>query len=403
MSKIGRRKFLKDLTAGTLAVTVAPALVSAQTKPSSKGIQKGQMNYRRLGRTDMQVSEISLGGSPLPDWAILLQVIERGVNYIDTSFAYNRGNSERTIGKLFKEVGRDKVQVATKFRKNMDEDAIIKSVEDSLSRLQTDYIDVLLIHGVSEVDHVTDERTLSAFEKMKKAGKFRYKGLSCHANHQNVIKKAIECGHYDVVDMGYNVFDIEDKQEEIEVYEDYLESCGIKHLLSLANAKDVGVVAIKTLKIGGRRQNLDKYKTGNTTIYQAMLKWALENPHVSTVVIEMLNFQQMEEDLGVAGKSLSAKERKNLFHFVAETSQDYCHTCTLCQRNCPAGIQTTSILRYLAYYEAYGKKLRAKQSYSRLKPSQTAVFCQDCGTCESVCPYGVSIRQRIRDANALLA
>lgn len=403
MNKIGRRKFLKDLTAGTLAATITPALVSSQTDPSSKGIQKGQMNYRRLGRTDMQVSEISLGGSPLPDWAILLQIIERGVNYIDTSFAYNRGNSERTIGKLFKEIGRDKVQVATKFRKNMDENAIIKSVEGSLSRLQTDYIDVLLIHGVSEVDHVTDERTLSAFEKMKQAGKFRYKGLSCHANQQNVIKKAIECGHYDVVDLAYNVFDIEDKQEEIEVYEDYLESCGIKHLLSLANAKDVGVVAIKTLKIGGRRQNLDKYKTGNTTTYQAMLKWALENPHVSTVVIEMLNFKEMEEDLGVVGKPLSAKERKNLFLFVAETSQDYCHMCSLCQRNCPAGIKTTSILRYLAYYEAYDKKLRAKQAYSRLKPSQTAVFCQDCGRCESVCPYGVSIRQRIRDANALLA
>lgn len=404
MSKIGRRKFLKDLTAGTLAATLAPALAASPKNPSSKPIQKGQMIYRRLGRTNMLVSEISLGGSPVPDWSVLLQIIERGVNYIDTSNSYMNGNSERTIGKLFKEIGRDKVQVGTKFhlRRNWNEQSILRTVEGSLRRLGTDTIDVLLVHGVSDENYLTDERVLTAFEKMKQDGKFRFKGVSCHANHQNVIKKAVECGHYDMVQLGYNVFDIEDKQEDIEVYEDYLEACGVKHLLSLANANDVGVIAMKTLKIGGRRQNLDKYKTENSTIYQSMLKWALENPHVSSVVIEMLNFQEMEEDLSVVGKPLTKTERKNLFRFVAENSQDYCHMCSRCQRNCPSGVQTTSILRYLAYHEAYDKKMRAKQAYSRLQPPQTALSCQDCGHCEANCPYGVSVRQRIRDAHKLL-
>lgn len=405
MSKIGRRKFLKDFTAGTLTATIAPALISPQTIPNQKRIQKGQMIYRRLGKTDMYVSEISLGGSPVPDWAVMLQIIERGVNYIDTSHSYMNGNSERMIGRLFKEIGRDKVQIGTKFhlRKNWNEKSILRTVEGSLRRLQTDYIDVLLIHGVSDENHLTDERVLSAFTKMKQAGKFRYKGLSCHANHQNVVKKAVECGHYDMVQLGYNVFDIEDNQEEIEVYEDYLEACGVKRLLSLANSKNVGVIAMKTLKIGGRRQNLDRYKTGDTTIYQAMLKWALENPHVSSVVIEMLNFQELEEDLSVVGKSLSKAERNNLFRFVAENSQNYCHMCSLCQRSCPAGIRTTAILRYLAYHEAYLKIEKAKQAYSHLPPTQTAVSCQDCGHCEKICPYDVSVRERIRDAHTLLA
>lgn len=405
MSKIGRRKFLKDFTAGTLTATMAPAITFSQTPPKTKTVQKGQMIYRRLGRTDMYVSEISLGGSPVPDWAILLQIIERGVNYLDTSHSYMNGNSERTIGKLFKEIGRDKVQVGTKFHlgTNWNEQTILRTVEGSLRRLGTDTIDVLLVHGISDENHLTDERVLSAFEKMKQDGKFRFKGVSCHANHQNVIKRAVECGHYDMVQLGYNVFDIEDKQEEIEVYEDYLEACGVKHLLSQAAAKDVGVIAMKTLKIGGRRQNLEKYQINGTTIYQSMLKWALENPYVSSVVIEMLNYQEMEEDLSVVGVPLSKAERKNLFRFVAENSRDYCHMCSRCQRNCPSGIQTTSIQRYLAYHEAYDKKTRAAQAYSRLQPRQTVLSCQDCGRCETNCPYGVAVRQRIQDAHKLLA
>jgi predicted aldo/keto reductase-like oxidoreductase len=315
------------------------------------------------------------------------------------------GNSERMVGRLFQQFGRDKVYVGTKFhlRRNWNEKSIIRSVEGSLRRLQSDYIDVLLIHGASDENLLEDERVLTAFEKMKQSGKFRFKGLSCHTNHHNVIKKAVECGHYDMLQLGYNVFDIDDNQKEIEVYGDYLGASGIRRLISWAYAKDMGVIAMKTLKVGGRRQNLDKYKTGTTSIYQAMLKWALDNPHVSSAVIEMLNHQEMEEDLSVIGQTLSKIERKNLYRFVAENSKDYCHMCSLCQTNCPAGVKTTSILHCLAYHEAYNKKNRAKRAYSRLKPGQTAAACRDCSTCERTCPYGVAVKTRIRRAHYLLA
>ena len=98
------------------------------------------------------------------------------------------------------------------------------------------------------------------------------RGLSCHQNHHQVVKKAIECGYYDMVQVGYNVFDIQEKQTEIEVYEDYSGASGLRSLIALAKAKDIGVIAMKTLKVGGKRQNLEKYKTGTTSILQAMLK-----------------------------------------------------------------------------------------------------------------------------------
>jgi len=363
------------------------------------------MFYRRLGRTNLLISEISLGGSPLPEMPILHQAIERGVNYIDTSYSYSNGNSERQIGQLFKEIGRDKVYVGTKFhlRRNWSEESIMKSVDRSLGRLKTDYLDVLLIHGADNEKHLTDERVLGAFEKLKKQGKYRFRGLSCHSNHHKVVKEALDCGFYDMVQLGYNVFDIQETEEDIETYDDYLGQSGIRHLLALAKSKDVGIIAMKTLKVGGKRQNLEKYKTGTTTIYQAMLKWALENKNLTSAIIEMLTFEQLEEDLGVIGEPLSERERRTLYRYVAENSRDYCHMCGLCQANCPSLIKTTSILRYLAYYENYEKINLAKQAYSRLKPAQTASSCQNCGECEGICPYEVSIRKKIREANIILS
>jgi len=279
-----RRNFIKNMLWGSLiaSLTLPQKLIPLTTK-SSQPRKKGEMYYRRLGRTNLFISEISLGSSPLPPWAVLREAINRGVNYIDTSESYENGNSERKIGRLFKEIGRDKVYVGTKFhlRKNWSEQTIIRAVDQSLQRLQTDYIDVLLIHGADDPDKLTDDRVMAAFERLKKEGKYRFRGLSCHQNHHQVVKKAVECGYYDMVQLGYNVFDIQEIQSEVEVYDDYLGESGIRGLLALAKAEDVGVIAMKTLKVGGKRQNLEKYNTGTTSIFQAMLKWVLADKNVS--------------------------------------------------------------------------------------------------------------------------
>lgn len=401
--KESRRIFLKNILCGTLSIPLATRQLVREKKKRDR-IKKGQMFYRRLGRTGLFISEISLGGSPLPSWAVLLDAINRGVNYIDTSESYQNGNCERQIGQLFKEIGRDKVYVGTKFhlRGKWNEKSIINAVNQSLGRLQTDYIDVLLIHGANSEEQLTDESVLAAFEKLKKEGKYRFRGLSCHKNHHQVVKKAVECGYYDMIQLGYNIFDIQEPKGEIEIYDDYLGTSGIRRLLALAKSKDVGVIAMKTLKVGGKRQNLEKYETGTTSIFQAMLKWVLENKNVSSAVTEMLTFNQLEEDLAVVGQSLSQKERKSLYRYVLENSKDYCHLCGLCESHCPRRIKTTSILHCLTYYESYRKVSLARKVYSRLNPAQIAVSCQNCGECEKVCPYGVSIRKRIKEAHETL-
>lgn len=399
-----RRAFLKKFFYGTLSASVSACQTAVPIEKRKDRLKKNQMFYRRLGRTNLYISEISLGGSPLPDWAIFRETIDRGVNYIDTSESYQNGNSERQIGRLFKAVGRDKVYVGTKFhlRGNWDKEYIIDRVHKSLQRLDTDYLDVLLIHGASNEKDLTDERLIAALEQLKEEGKYRFRGLSCHSNHHKVVKRAVECGYYDMVQLGYNVFDIQETEGKTEVYNDYLGASGIRRLIALAKENDVGTIAMKTLKVGAKRQNLEAYRTKSTSLFQAMLKWVLENKSVSSVVTEMLTFEQMEEDLSVVGQSLAREERRALYRHVLENGKDYCHQCWVCEANCPSRIKTTSILHCLIYLESYGKWNLARGRYSRLKPNETALFCNDCGICERVCPYGVSVQKKIKEAQIKL-
>ena len=400
-----RRTFLKTMAAGALASRSALAGVLGAGPKAPDRVERNGMAYRRLGRTGLMVSEISLGSSPLPDPDLLRTTIDRGVNYIDTSHNYENGNAERQIGRLLRDVGRDKVFVATKFHVEPRDTAesIAASVHGSLRRLAVETIDVLMIHGAEEAGVLVDGRVLEAYDRLKREGAYRFRGLSCHANQIEVVRKAVDCGHYDMVQVGYNVFDIQEPAREVETYPDYLGTSGIRGLIELAHSRGVGVVAMKTLKVGGRRQDLTKYRTGAASLYQAMLKWVLDDARVTTALTEILNRREMEEDLGAAGAKLTPPERTTLARYVRENGADYCHGCARCRRACPAGVATTAILRALAYAESYGKPGRARDVYASLESGEKAAACRDCGACEGACPFGVGVRRRVREAGRLLA
>lgn len=373
-------------------------------RSDAENSSKDGMNYRRLGRTGFKISEISLGGSPVPDWALMQQLAERGVNYIDSSHTYQNGNSERMIGRLLKKMGRDRIHVGTKFhvRGNWDRDGIIKSVDGSLKRLGTDYIDVLLIHGPDSPDQLTDERVLEAFERMKKDGKFRFKGFSCHGNHAALVETAVASDQYDVIQMAYNVFDVEGTANPEAKMTDYLGQSGLRRLIRLARSKDIGIIAMKTLKSGTKFQDLGAYIEG-FSLYQAMIRWVLDNPNVSSVITEILNFEQMEEDLAAVRQPLSRQERSLLLRHVAENSGDYCHSCGSCRNECPSNIPVPDILRFSSYFEIYGKREMARRAYSRLSSRERADACRDCAACERSCPWGLPVREKLRRSHNLLA
>ena len=151
------------------------------------------MEYRRLGRTGVQVSPLCLGAMMFGDWGntdeadcvrIIHRALDAGVNFIDTADVYSRGGSETIVGKAL--AGRrDEVVLATKFHGVMGDDPnqrgnsrrwIVRAVEDSLRRLNTDWIDLYQVHRPEAGTDVGE--TLSALTDLVRAGKVRYIGTS---------------------------------------------------------------------------------------------------------------------------------------------------------------------------------------------------------------------------------
>lgn len=364
----------------------------------------GQMEYRRLGRTNMKISEISLGGSPVPPEVIFRQAIERGVNYVDTSSSYMGGNSERTIGKLLKEYP-GKLYVATKIhagRKGYESiETLEKEFEGSLKRLNVDCVDILMVHGARTPDILANDDVLNLFEKFKKQGKIRFKGVSCHHDPVEVLSAAVKSGNYDMVTIAYSAFSGSLVRED-GVYPDYLQKSGIEQLINLAKKHDVGVIAMKTMA-GGNRQDLSKYRKKGLSLPQAKLKWVLENKYVASALSELLTFDILEENLAACGAPLTAGERMALMEHVTSFSSRYCRMCGQCLKACPLGIAVPDILRYALYCTEHGKTTLAKNKYKRLPVESRYDHCDLCGRCLKACPHRLPIIPMLQSAHQLLA
>jgi len=146
------------------------------------------MNYRHLGKSGLEVSEIGLGANSFgmpgrrdrPESAAIIHAaIDNGINFIDTSNVYATGLSEEYIGQALKD-RRDEMLIGTKFGSMRRQgpnnfggsrDFVMRSVEESLQRLQTDYIDVYMIHRPDP--RMPIEETLRALDDLIRSGKIR--------------------------------------------------------------------------------------------------------------------------------------------------------------------------------------------------------------------------------------
>ena len=150
------------------------------------------MDYRYLGRTGLKVSELCLGAMTFgreteedDSYALMDRFAEAGGNFIDTANVYSRGGSETIVGRWLKEKRREDYVIATKVRwpmgdapndQGLSRKHILAAVDASLSRLQTDYIDLYQIHGWDP--GAAMEETLGTLHKLVGSGKVRYIGAS---------------------------------------------------------------------------------------------------------------------------------------------------------------------------------------------------------------------------------
>jgi aryl-alcohol dehydrogenase-like predicted oxidoreductase len=350
--------------------------------------------YRRLGRTGAMVSDISLGSARITNVDVARLALDRGVNYFDTAPDYARHGSEEILGQAMRG-RRDQVFVATKFctadghlPPETPVARIVEAVEGSLRRLQTDHVDLVHIHSCDRVERLLAPTFHEAFDRLKAAGKARFLGVSSHTpNLSEVAHAALESGRFDVLMLAYHFgmgWDLDD-------------------ILTRAAERDVGVVAMKTLK-GAKHRNLADFRDDATSYTQAAFRWVLSNPRVSCLVVSFSEPQQVDEYLYASGTELAADDHRVLARYDALASDTYCRPhCGACLDACPERLPIHDVLRYRMYFEDYGMEKEAMRKYARLD-GHDASRCAGCpAPCADTCPYGLRIQERMIGAHERLA
>ena len=284
--QIGRREFLKvsALAAALAALGPAPATVE----------KRNGMPYRTLGKTGERVSLLCVGGyhigvkdlSEAESVRLQRTAIDEGVNFLDNAYIYHKGRSENLMGKAMRDGYRDKVFLMTKhYAKERDAVSAKKQLEESLTRLQTDVIDLWQVHQIHEAGHpaaVYASGMLDVMTKARDEGKVRYIGFTGHSRpewHQEMLDGGFD---WDTVQMPINAFDHH--------WTSFQNS-----ILPQAIEKNMGVIAMKTL--GGSPGQF----VNNAKILTAAqcLRYAMNLP-VSTVVSGMDTFDKLKANIATA-------------------------------------------------------------------------------------------------------
>ncbi len=242
MGRHTRREFLFRTVTG--AATVSAGLSLLETP--SRAAASAEIPRRTLGKTGEKVSLICLGGyhigvpkDPADGIRIIETAIDRGINFLDNSDDYHAGESEIRMGKAIKGK-RDKVFLMTKPHPR-DKKGALKSLDESLRRLQTDHLDLWQFH---EIVYETDpdwifspNGAVEAAHIARKEGKVRYVGFTGHHRPQYHLKMLSKPYDWDTVQLPLNVFD--------EHYRSFQ-----KQVLPVLVERNIGVIGMKPLASG---------------------------------------------------------------------------------------------------------------------------------------------------------
>ncbi len=283
MSKINRRKFVRNVSGLALATSILPLM-------SSKNVDF-PIPQRILGRTGEKVSVIGIGGfhvgAGIVSDEIAIQIIrtaiDRGVNFMDNAWSYQKGRSEILMGLALKDGYRQKVFLMTKLMARTTEEAK-KQLETSLDRFKLDNVDLMQFHAIgnkdNDVDAIYNDGLIEWAEEQRRQGVFKYIGFTGHSDptaHIDMIQRGYP---WDTVQMPLNLGDV---HREISYQKD---------VLPLAIANNIGVIGMKSNGMG---------RLGNSGIATPVegLRYTMGLP-VSTVVSGIDSMAILEENLALA-------------------------------------------------------------------------------------------------------
>ena len=427
---IDRRTFLKATGIGgaSLALSMGVPKGIPFSEAADNSISK-KMPTRPLGKTGASMPILGMGGDVdyTLNHSLLKMSLNMGVNYWDTSHLYENGKSELGIGQYFEKYPEDrkKVFLVSKPTDKFDPKGMEERLNLSFERLHTDYIDLYFMHNLQSLDLLTPEVKTWAGQK-KKEGKIRFFGYSFHMDMARMLMHAPTLGWVDAVMSTYNYQVINDDD--------------IRRGLDACAKAGIGVIAIKTQGAlfqqppaegsnmlrgqgeppQGPPPNMQSQRIANEsedlsamrhfmdkgyTLEQAKLKVVWENENITAIASLMSNFSLLKSNVAAAVDDvpLSAVDRKVLDDLAAANSHYYCRGCMRCRTVMGADSRIPDVLRYMMYYNSYGRTDDAKSFFGEL-PEQVRLELplKDYSVAERFCPNKIEIAKAMRKAAGLL-
>ena len=367
------------------------------------------MIYRELGRTGYRVSQLGFGAMRLPmvgegesarvdrEKAVpmLHRAFEAGVNYVDTAVGYCNQDSQRVVGQALKG-WRDRIVLSTKNHEYEDEKVWWEHLENSLKRLQVEYIDIYNHHGINwerYVNHV-EPKVSRWMRKAKDQGLIRHICSSFHDNNDN-LKKIVDTGYVESITLQYNMLDRQLEE-------------GIAH----AHEKGMGVVVMGPVgggRLGSSSPVLEQLVPGITRVPELALRFVLSNPNVTVALSGMGTMQMVEENVATTSDQiiLSASDKAAIDEHLERLSSMadlYCTGCGYCMP-CPSEVNISHIFQKYNEARVYGLWEQARTAYQewRWVSGKQADACTECRECEDKCPQHIPIPEQLAEAHEALS
>ena len=363
------------------------------------------MEYRRFGKTNEQISVITLGGmrfkhgwnpprSNLPAESIkncidtTSQAFDIGINHIETAHGYMK--SEHLYGVALKELAtpRDHFKMMTKGAP-MTGDETRALVEEQLENLQLDFVDFYGWHGINN-----EERLLAAIKpggpvevlhRLKEEGLIRHIGFSTHGS-LDIILRALQTDLFSFVNLHYYYF-----------FQRNLQA------VQLAGKKDIGVFIISPNEKGGmlwKPSDIVQRTCEPMTAIQFNGRFCLQHPQITTLSLGMHAPEHFPQNLSIIDETKISSDKEERIRLKMDSRLNEVNSlCTLCNEclPCPEEINIPEVLRFRNLLEAYDMKDYGNFRYNMFEgeghwfPGNFASKCTKCGDCLPRCPEKLEI------------
>jgi predicted aldo/keto reductase-like oxidoreductase len=371
-----------------------------------------RMNYRKMGKIDIEVSALGFGAMRLPiiddnsaniDEKEAIKMIrygiDNGINYIDTAWPYHQGESEKVVGKALKDGYREKVYLATKLPiwKCETEEDLDKYFNEQLEKLQVEKIDFYLLHALNKErwQIVKELNVIEWGKKKKKEGKISYLGFSFHDSHQ-VFNTILDAHAWDFCQIQYNYLDTEYQAGR----------AGLKK----AYNKGTAVIIMEPIRGGWlaqkppqSAQKLFESKNAERTAVEWALHWIWSQKEPGVVLSGMSNLKQVKENLHTASKSEIDLLSNSEFEMMEKAAEEMRGpvTCTRCEYclPCPEGVNIPE--NFFKYNQAklLDKGEEMAEEYFKMDETARANNCVECGQCEPQCPQNLEIIDLLKETH----